>query len=64
MHGIVNNIEMYLGTVIRHLSTPTEMLLPSSENHFSSPGSVGISSLLSQCLGIPPSTFRRHRQSS
>ena len=38
--------------------------LPSSGNHFSSPGSVGLSSLFWQCLGIPPSTFRRHRQSS
>ena len=57
-------IEMYLGTVIRHLSTTTEMLLPSSENHIFSPGSVGISRLFWQCFGIPPSTFRRHRQSS
>ena len=55
---------MYLGTVIRHLSTPTEVLLPSSENHFSSPGRVVLSSLFWQCFGIPPSTFRRHKQSS
>ena len=46
------------------ISTLTKILLPLSENHIFSPGSVGISRLFWQCLGIPPSTLRRHRQSA